>query len=89
MDAVLLRALASGRVDGAAFFTRLFSRLPTQRLLRFLDGDTRLHEDLAIGVRTPVLPMLRSAAELSWLPRTPAPHPISGRPLPDRDPGRP
>lgn len=89
MDAVLLRALDSGRVDGAAFFTRLFSRLPTERLLRFLDGGTRLHEDLAIGVRTPVLPMLRSAAELSWLPRRPAPHPISGRPLPDRDPGRP
>ncbi|MDX3710431.1 lycopene cyclase family protein [Streptomyces europaeiscabiei] len=89
MDAVLLRALDSGRVDGAAFFARLFSRLPTERLLRFLDGGTRLHEDLAIGVRTPVLPMLRSAAELSWLPRRPAPHPISGRPLPDRDPGRP
>ncbi|MFE1754462.1 lycopene cyclase family protein [Streptomyces anandii] len=71
MDAVLLRALATGRVDGADFFHRLFTRVPPRRLLRFLDGRTRLHEDLAIGLRTPVLPMLRTAAELPWLPRRP------------------
>lgn len=95
MDAVLLRALDSGRVDGAAFFTRLFSRVPAERLLRFLDGGTRLPEDLALGLRTPVLPMLRSAVELSWLPRGwaeepfSAEQPFSGGPFPDRDPGRP
>ncbi|WP_413760436.1 lycopene cyclase family protein [Streptomyces sp. MMBL 11-3] len=75
MDAVMLRALDSGRVDGAAFFARLFTRMPMERLLRFLDGRTRLHEDLSLGFRTPVLPMLRSAAELSWLPRRPFPGP--------------
>ncbi|NUO44958.1 MAG: lycopene cyclase [Streptomyces sp.] len=73
MDAVLLRALDSGRVDGAAFFSRLFTHVPAERLLRFLDGRTRLGEDLALGSRTPVLPMLRSAADLFWLPRRPAP----------------
>ncbi|SDI13155.1 lycopene beta-cyclase [Sinosporangium album] len=72
MDAVLLRALAVGRVRGADFFTHLFRRVPMERLLRFLDGDTRIHEDLAIGLRTPVLPMLRTVAELPWLPRRPA-----------------
>ncbi|MET7380687.1 lycopene cyclase family protein [Streptomyces sp. NPDC005526] len=71
MDAVLLRALASGRVDGAAFFSRLFARVPARRLLRFLDGRTRLHEELSIGLRTPVLPMLRTALELPLLPRRP------------------
>ncbi|WP_307167834.1 lycopene cyclase family protein [Streptomyces rishiriensis] len=71
MDAVLLRALDSGRVDGAAFFARLFAQVPMERLLRFLDGETHLYEDLSVGVRTPVLPMLRSAAELPWLRRTP------------------
>ncbi|MFF3313416.1 lycopene cyclase family protein [Streptomyces sp. NPDC002952] len=71
MDAVLLRALATGRVDGADFFSRLFASVPAERLLRFLDGRTRLHEDLAVGLRTPVLPMLRTAAELPWLPRRP------------------
>jgi lycopene beta-cyclase len=41
------------------------------RLLRFLDGRTRLYEDLSIGLRTPAGPMLRSAVELPWLPRRP------------------
>ncbi|MET9776518.1 lycopene cyclase family protein [Streptomyces sp. NPDC006367] len=77
MDAVLLRALDTGRVDGPDLFFRLFDRVPVSRLLRFLDGRTRLHEDLAVGVRTPVLPMLRTAAELPWLPRrTPATVPL-------------
>ncbi|MER6789440.1 lycopene cyclase family protein [Streptomyces sp. NPDC000658] len=76
MDAVMLRALDTGRVDGAAFFERLFARVPMERLLRFLDGGARLHEDLSVGVRTPVLPMLRCAAELPWLARRP---PAPGR----------
>ncbi|WP_432009885.1 lycopene cyclase family protein [Streptomyces cucumeris] len=74
MDAVLLRALAAGRVDGAAFFTGLFRQVPMERLLRFLDGRTRAAEDFAIGLRTPVPAMLRTVAELPWLRRhTPAP----------------
>lgn len=69
MDAVLLRGLDSGRVEGAEFFEGLFRRVPMERLLRFLDGDTRPREDFAIGLRTPVGPMLRTVAELPWLPR--------------------
>ncbi|CAM5318885.1 hypothetical protein SROCM77S_01195 [Streptomyces rochei] len=69
MDAVLLRALDTGRVDGPDLFFRLFERVPAGRLLRFLDGRSRWYEDLAVGVRTPVLPMLRTAAELPRLPR--------------------
>ncbi|UFR06680.1 lycopene cyclase [Streptomyces sp. Go40/10] len=71
MDAVLLRALAGGRVDGPALFCGLFRQVPAPRLLRFLDGRTRLHEDLAIGLRTPIGPMLRSALDLPHLPRRP------------------
>ncbi|MHC3469382.1 lycopene cyclase family protein [Streptomyces sp. 7R007] len=73
MDAVLLHALDSGLVDGAAFFSALFARVPMARLLRFLDGTTRLHEELGIGLRTPVLPMLRAAADVPRLPRRPFP----------------
>lgn len=75
MDAVLLHALASGHLDGAAFFTRLFSRVPTERLLRFLDGATSLYEDLSIGLNSPVLPLLRSAASLPSRPLLPSPTP--------------
>ncbi|THA80329.1 lycopene cyclase [Streptomyces sp. A0592] len=69
MDAVLLRALASGRIDGPDLFCRLFTRVPAARLLRFLDGRTNLLEDLAVGRHAPAGPMLRSAVELPCLPR--------------------
>ncbi|APY89802.1 lycopene cyclase [Streptomyces alfalfae] len=77
MDAVLLRALDTGRVAGAPFFTGLFQHVPMARLLRFLDGGTRWTEDIGIGLRTPVRPMLRTALELPWLPRRA--HPEAGR----------
>lgn len=69
MDAVVLRALATGRVSGARFFGELFLRNPADRLLRFLDGRSRWWEELAIGLSTPVPPMLRSAVELPVLRR--------------------
>ncbi|MCM2391931.1 lycopene cyclase family protein [Streptomyces albipurpureus] len=69
MDAVLLRALDTGRVAGPEFFTELFRRTPPDRMLRFLDGRTRLLEDIRIGFATPVGPMLRTALELPLLRR--------------------
>ncbi|OKK21934.1 lycopene cyclase [Streptomyces sp. CB00455] len=78
MDAVLLRALDTGRVEGGSFFTRLFSSVPTERMLRFLDGATTPWEDIGIGMRTPVLPMLLSLVELPLLPRT-VPAAVPGR----------
>ncbi|MGW7072298.1 lycopene cyclase family protein [Streptomyces sp. NPDC054855] len=79
MDSVMLRALDTGRVDGAAFFAGLFGKVPMQRLLRFLDGRTRWDEDFRIGLRTPVLPMLRTVAELPWLPRRHQQHALPQR----------
>lgn len=78
MDAVLLRALDTGRIDGPGFFTGLFRRVPPERLLRFLDGDTSLGEEWGIGLRTPVGPMLRTALELPFLPRRSQPAPRTG-----------
>ncbi|WP_425576279.1 lycopene cyclase family protein [Streptomyces glaucosporus] len=69
MDAVVLRALAAGRLSGARFFGELFLRNPADRLLRFLDGRSRWWEEVAIGLSTPVPPMLRSAVELPVLRR--------------------
>lgn len=69
LDAVMLRALDSGRVAGADFFTRLFEQVPMERMLRFLDGRTSVREDLTIGFATPVLPMLRTVAEMPFLRR--------------------
>ncbi|GLW66875.1 lycopene cyclase [Actinomadura rubrobrunea] len=84
MDAVLLRLLARGRADGGQFFTDLFKGVQTARLLRFLDGDTSLWEDIAIGMHTPVVPMLRTAVEVPLLPRRDLPVRPLRAPSPDR-----
>jgi lycopene beta-cyclase len=65
MDAVLLRALDSGRLDGAAFFTDLFDRHPVERVLRFLDGASSPREELAVMATAPRAPMLRATAEVA------------------------
>ncbi|GHA07679.1 lycopene cyclase [Streptomyces tauricus] len=78
MDAILLRALDTGRIDGPGFFTGLFRSVPPERLLRFLDGRTSPWEEWGIGLRTPVGPMLRTAVELPFLPRRTHPAPRSG-----------
>ncbi|MFI7548898.1 lycopene cyclase family protein [Micromonospora sediminimaris] len=58
MDAVALRALNGGLVDGPEFFGRLFERNPASRVLRFLDGDTTVAEDLAVMRSTRLRPMV-------------------------------
>ncbi|MGW9348327.1 lycopene cyclase family protein [Nocardiopsis flavescens] len=66
MDAVLLRALATGRVRGAEFFTRLLAPDRLGDVLAFLDGGTRLPRELALGLRTPVGPMSLTALDHLW-----------------------
>ncbi|WP_257155569.1 lycopene cyclase family protein [Streptomyces sp. Ru87] len=75
MDAALLRALDTGRLDGPVYFEQLFAGNPPPRLLRFLDGTSAVREEAAVvlSARSAVLPMLRTAAELPLLPRRPAP----------------
>ena len=60
MDSVLLRALDRGFVDGPSLFTRLLLGNPPQRVLRFLDGNTSVLEELAIMRATPTLAMARA-----------------------------
>ena len=69
MDAVLLRGIDTGRLSGPEFFTRLFEKVPPERLLRFLDGRTKPYEEFRIGLHTPVVPMLRTTAEIPFLAR--------------------
>ncbi|WP_431949838.1 lycopene cyclase family protein [Actinacidiphila sp. bgisy167] len=68
MDAVMLRALATGRA-GPAFFEDLFRRNPPDRVLRFLDGTSTPRDEWRIGLSTPVPAMLRSLLELPLIPR--------------------
>lgn len=61
MDAVMLRALASGRLRGADFFIRLFDNNPPARVLGFIDGSTSLTQEIAIMASLPKMVMLASA----------------------------
>ncbi|MGW3044200.1 lycopene cyclase family protein [Kitasatospora sp. NPDC001159] len=63
MDAVLLHAIDTGRI-GPAFFTGLFRRNRAATVLRFLDGDSGLLDELAIGLSCPFTPMLRTCLDL-------------------------
>jgi len=66
MDGVLLRALATGRQDGAAFFSRLLERNPPQRVLSFLDEDTSLMQEVALMASVDIPLFWRVGAEVSW-----------------------
>jgi lycopene beta-cyclase len=61
MDAVLLRALDRGLVDGQELFTRMLLRNPPSRVLRFLDGRTSGAEELRVMASTPMATMLRAS----------------------------
>jgi lycopene beta-cyclase len=63
MDAVLLRALDGGVVDGPELFTRLLLRNPPARVLRFLDGRTSRVEDLRVMATAPTLRMARATVD--------------------------
>jgi len=66
MDGVLLRALATGRQDGAAFFSRLLERNPPARVLAFLDEDTSLAQEVALMTSVDVPLFTRIGAEVTW-----------------------
>lgn len=60
MDALLLRALDGGALDGAAFLADLFVRHPAERVLRFLDGQSTAREELEVMASAPRMPMMRT-----------------------------
>jgi lycopene beta-cyclase len=66
MDGVLLRALATGRQDGAEFFSRLLERNPPARVLAFLDEDTSLAQEVALMTSVDVPLFSRVGVEVAW-----------------------
>ncbi|TCJ14205.1 lycopene cyclase [Flaviaesturariibacter flavus] len=60
-DSVLLDVLAHGKVRGADIFTDLFRRNDPQKVLRFLDNESNLGEELGIIASLPTAPFARAA----------------------------
>lgn len=60
-DSVLLSILKNNRMPGEKIFTRLFKGNKPARLLKFLDNETSLREDVQIISTLPVLPFTKAA----------------------------
>ena len=60
-DAVLLRILYKKKLGGKHIFTDLFRKNKVLRILRFLDNETGLDEELKIISTLPTLPFLKAA----------------------------
>lgn len=59
-DGVLLKVLTEGKVSGRKIFTELFKKNPTNRVLKFLDNETALSEEVKIISSLPTLPFLKA-----------------------------
>lgn len=67
-DAILLRAVDRGLVDGPRLFTDLLTRHPPARILGLLDGTSRRRDEARILAGTPIPAMIRATA--GWLAAT-------------------
>ncbi len=65
MDSVYLQVLEQKRMGGAAFFSGLFQRNPTTKVLKFLDENTGLLEDLKLMTTVNIPVFTRSALEIT------------------------
>ncbi len=60
-DSVLLRVLCNHKMKGDVLFTEIFRKNPPGRILRFLDNETSLWEDLLVMRTVPTLIFLKAA----------------------------
>ncbi len=65
MDSVLLNVLDSGHERGKAFFERLFRENSPQQVLRFLDEESSLLEDLALMSTVNMPAFVRSTIDVA------------------------
>ena len=65
LDSVLLNVLLTKKHPAADVFTALFSKNPTAQVLKFLDEDTSLAEDLRIMQSVPRLPFGKAALRIA------------------------
>lgn len=52
-DGILLHIISTGKMPGDAIFTRLFKKMPPATILRFLDNETSLLQELGIMASMP------------------------------------
>jgi lycopene beta-cyclase len=60
-DSILLSVLNEGKLNGAEIFTTLFKKNKPSQVLKFLDNETSITEELKIIRSLPILPFSRAA----------------------------
>jgi lycopene beta-cyclase len=60
-DSILLNVLANKKLSGRQIFTPIIKKNKPQHLLRFMDNESTLSEDLKIISSLPTLPFLKAA----------------------------
>ncbi|MGN6510637.1 MAG: lycopene cyclase family protein [Chitinophaga sp.] len=65
-DSVLLRMLSERKVEGAAVFSRLFTRNPAQRVFRFFDNVSSVREEFLLMMSLRKLRFFRAAWREWW-----------------------
>ncbi len=60
-DSILLRILSHQQLPGKKIFTDLFKKNKPQRVLRFLDNESSIKDELKIIFSLPTLPFLKAA----------------------------
>jgi lycopene beta-cyclase len=66
-DSTLLRIMAHKKLSVDAVFSDLFQKNPASRILRFLDNETTMSEDIKIMSSVPILPFLKAAIQEGFL----------------------
>lgn len=62
-DSVFLNVLAKKRLEGREIFTRMFKQNKAETILKFLDNETNMLQDLKIITSLPTSPFLNAAVE--------------------------
>jgi lycopene beta-cyclase len=62
-DSVLLNVLCKNKMKGADVFAKIFQKNPPARVLRFLDNETTMADDLRIMASVPASVFLKAALE--------------------------
>lgn len=62
-DKVLLNVLIKRHVPGDIVFKNMFQKNPIRSIFRFLDNETKLHEELRLIATLPTIPFLQAGME--------------------------
>ena len=62
-DTILLNVLATDKYPADAVFARMFRNNPIDRVLRFLDNESSVKDDLKLIATLPKRPFMKAALE--------------------------